>query len=397
MDPQHFEASSAGRPIRTFDGAWAFVPKPLPPDINIAPLTGHFEQAAGLIGELRGIATRLPNPLLLIPQFQRREALASSSIEGTVTTLTDLFLFQAAVDEKALQPDTREVHNYVQALQHAIRRLPDLPLSLRLIRELHAILMADVPQHRGAGIVPGEFRKDQNWIGGRSATTARFVPAPANLVPECLDAFERYLNPPPDDRTPKLLRAALAHYQFETIHPFPDGNGRVGRILIPLMMMNEGVLNHPLLYISPYFEQHKDKYIDCLYRVSRDGNWLDWLELFLNAVSDQAQDTVVRIESLLELERRYVTMLGRARSSALTSKLVAHLFGQLVISIPGAADVLGITYHAAKAHVDRLVEIGVLFPIVQRANPKLYVARGILNVLNASDPRKALDPIPATE
>ena len=209
---------------------------PLPPELDLTPVIPSLDEASRKLGELNGIGTTLVNPYLLIRPLQRREAVASSNLEGTYTSLSDLYLFEAGADDDQRPPDTREVANYVRALEHAISRLDELPVCLRMIREIHEIVLSHVRQHRGARIVAGEFRTDQNRIGGSSLATARFVPPPPQNVIGLLGDLEKYIQQDMSEAAPPLVRLALIHYQFETIHPFPDGNGRVGRVMIPLIL-----------------------------------------------------------------------------------------------------------------------------------------------------------------
>ncbi|MGH7005020.1 MAG: Fic family protein, partial [Alphaproteobacteria bacterium] len=255
MDAAQFRTSSSGKVIRTVRGAYAFVPNPLPPRLLLEPLVGVIADASQRLGELAGIGHGLANPLLVIAPFQQREAVASSRIEGTSATLADVMSAEAGGRADRRPADTREVQNYVKALAYAVARLPKLPLSLRLVREIHAILLGGAGPEGRAGVSAGAFRRVQNWIGGATPATARFVPPPVPDMMRALDSFERYLHARP--RLPIVVDAALMHYQFEAIHPFPDGNGRVGRILIPLFLVMRGALPAPLLYLSPFFERNR--------------------------------------------------------------------------------------------------------------------------------------------
>jgi len=260
MDMALFQNSPSGRLVRAVDGYWAFVPNPLPPELTWdSPLASLASRADLALGTLSGLGETLPNPHLLIYPFIRKEAVLSSRIEGTQSSLSELLLFEATRAEK--QRDVREVQNYVRAMEYGLKRLGDLPLSLRLIRELHAILMEGV---RGERATPGEFRQSQNWIGppGCTLNDATFVPPPVTEMREALDHLEEFLHA--DTELPPLVELALIHYQFETIHPFLDGNGRIGRLLIALFLCQRGILTKPLLYLSAFFEHHRQEYYQYL-------------------------------------------------------------------------------------------------------------------------------------
>lgn len=383
MNPEDFRASPSGRLVRTVQNAWAFVPNPLPPQLSLEPLIGLIDQAAMQLGQLAGIGRTLTNPYLLIRPFQRKEAVASSNIEGTITSLSDLLMFEAGADEKGRPPDTREVYNYVRALEHAIRQLPKLPVSLRLIREVHDILLRNVRKHRGATVHPGDFRTEQNWIDGGTLSAARFIPPPPSEVMPALDALEKYIQQPRDPNMPPLVKLALIHYQFEAIHPFPDGNGRVGRLLLPLILVETGHLPQPLLYLSPYFERHKDAYIDSLYEVSHRGAWADWIAFFLRGVIDQCADTIRRAKLLQDLQAKYRERLQKARASALLPRLIDMVFEQPFLTIPGAAEKLEVTYRAAQQNIEKLIKAGILTDVGADMRPRFFMAREIYSIVHS--------------
>lgn len=335
------------------------------------------------LGELKGIGRTMPNPYLLIRPLQRKEAVASSNIEGTHTSLSDLFLFEAGADEKGRPPDTREVHNYVRAMEHALSRLSEIPVCLRLMREAHEILLMDVQKHRGAVIVPGEFKSETNWIGGLTVQSARFVPPPPKEALESLKALEAFIHDEAALKMPPLLSSAMIHYQFETIHPFPDGNGRLGRLLIPLILCEKQVLTQPLLYMSAYFERHKDEYIDRLFAVSAKGDWLGWIEFFLKGVVEQCQDTVVRIQRVQDIHSDYKARLQQARSSGLALALADTVVSSPVISIPYAQRILGVTYRGAQINIEKLVSVGILREMPVDTRPKFYMADDILQAIHS--------------
>src|SRR5215469_1592607 len=285
MEPSAFKKGKAGRLVRTPQDYWAFVPDDLPPKLDLSwELVQQISESDRRLAELAGAARTLPNPHLLIHPFSRREAVLSSRIEGTVASFSDLMSYEALGIVNPERPDVIEVANYVNALEHGLKRLTKLPISSRLIRELHEILM------RGAGgehLTPGEFRRTQNWIGppGCMLKNATFVPPPVEEMKVALSALERYIHS--ESNLPPLVRMALIHYQFEAIHPFLDGNGRIGRLLITLLLCAEGLLPQPLLYLSAFFERHRSEYYRLLLEVSQRGNWLEWITFFLRGVSEQ--------------------------------------------------------------------------------------------------------------
>ncbi len=298
----------------------AFVPRPLPPEPALAfagSLPTALERATLALGRLDGITLMLPDPQIFLYQYVRKEALLSSQIEGTQSSLSDLLLFELQEAPGVPIDDVVEVSNYVAALAHGLKRMKEgFPLSLRLIKEVHAILLR---QGRGARQEPGEFRKNQNWIGGSSPASASFVPPPPERLDECLNALEKFLHAP-DELMPPLVKAALAHVQFETIHPFRDGNGRVGRLLIAMILVHNKVLREPSLYLSLYFKTNRTRYYELLNRVRERGDWETWLEYFLAGVeqtSQQAVDAAQRILGLFAADRERVRGLKLKAGSAL--------------------------------------------------------------------------------
>jgi Fic family protein len=274
MQPSDFTDNKSGRVIKTPQGYWAFVPNPLPPKLEINwELAGNISEADRALSELAGVARTLPNPHLFIGPFIRREAVLSSRIEGTQAGLSDLFFFEASQSATPQTPDVHEVANYVNALEYGLARLKDLPISLRLIREMHERLMKEV---RGETMTPGEFRRSQNWIGppGCVLIDATFVPPPVDEMTAALGELEKYLHTP--SSLPPLVRSALVHYQFEAIHPFLDGNGRIGRLLLTLLLCTERLLPQPLLYLSAFFERNRQDYYRLLLSVSQAGTWTEW-------------------------------------------------------------------------------------------------------------------------
>jgi Fic family protein len=364
-------------------GHLAFVPAPLPPIIPLSwPLVNRITEADRALSELVGIARNLPNPHLLIQPFLRREALLSSQIEGTQTSLSELFFFEASGSGTPPTPDVEEVLNYVMALEYGLKSLDNREVTLSLLRDIHYRLLQGV---RGATKSPGQFRKEQNWIAapGRPLHEARYVPPPPLQMRDALEAFETFLHTESD--LPALVRLALIHYQFEAIHPFDDGNGRIGRLLIPLLLCKEGLLSRPLLYLSAYFEKHRQQYMDGLLAVSRRGAWEDWIRFFLQGVIEQAQDAVRRSDHLLQLWRTYRQRLQEASSSGLALRLVDELFEAPVTSMPSVVQKLNITPRSAQMTIDRLIKAEILAETTGRQRNRIYVASKILHAVEQSE------------
>ena len=382
MDASTFVASRTGHLVPTISGASAFVPAKLPPaSLDFGALLPAAARAALAVGELSGIGRTLQNPYLLVRPFMRKEAVASSKIEGTVTTLSELFLFEVDAEKKQSSHDAREVWNYVRALEYSLNRIKEIPLSLRLIREAHTILLAGVSRSRGAGIIPGQFKRDQNWIGSRVIQNARYVPPPPRESEICMGELEKYLHDT-DDSMPLLIKLALVHYQFEAIHPFPDGNGRVGRLLIPLIMCEREEISQPLLYLSPFFENNYDQYIDLMLDVSRYGRWEAWIEFFLRAIEASARTAIATTSKLRDLQVEYHSRVQQARSSALLGQIIDLLFEHPAITIPRAAQALNIAYNAAKNNVQRLVDHGIVAQSPFDTRPRVFIANEIVSVLS---------------
>ena len=383
MQVTDFTSDSPGKLVPTVEGALAFVPSPLPPslDLDIGTI-GLLSSADHAVGRLVGTTAHLVNPFLVGAPLLRREAILSSRIEGTVTTPEELALLEAGQQarEPAAGSDTLEVLNYVRAMQHGLERLNELPVCLRLIREIHAHLMAG---GRGQEETPGEFRRAQNYIAppGDPISAARFVPPTVLEMEAALDHFERYLHAESD--LPILLKLAFVHYQFETIHPFRDGNGRVGRLLIPMMLIVAGRLSQPLLYLSGFFDQHRGDYYDLLLNVSLSGNWLAWIRFFLRAVQESADDATSRVQGLLQMRERYQLTFQSARSSALLQKLIDELFKSPSITIGQTAELLGVTPAAARNNLRKLEEAGIIREVTKRTRGQVFVAVGVLGFSEA--------------
>ena len=351
----------AGNYIKQPSGYRAFVPAPLPPNPPVAmdpEITRLLSQADRVLGRLDGIGSVLPNPDLFVAMYVRQEAVLSSQIEGTQSTLEDVLKFE--VDEKAndVPKDVEDVVNYVGAMNYGIRRLQELPLSLRLIREIHSKLMTEA---RGQNRTPGEFRKTQNWIGpaGADLASATFVPPPVPEMKDALDKFEKFLH---EDSLPVLIHTGLAHAQFETIHPFLDGNGRVGRLLITFLLCQRKVLHRPLLYLSHYLKLHRAEYYDRLMAIRNEGNWEGWLKFFLRGVeevSEEAIDTSRRIFTLREEHRELITS-SRGISAGSGMQLLDYLYEQPIVNVRIVEKRLKSSFVTANKLVEQFVKLEIL-------------------------------------
>lgn len=383
MAREALSGAAPGRLVSSIAGGervQAFVPAGLPPELNLdASLFGRLSEADRALGELAGTGLNLPNPHILIRPFIRREAVASSRIEGTQADLSDLYKYEAgeAPAEPDRRSDVQEVDNYVRALEYGLERVDTLPVSLRLLRELHERLLRGV---RGQHRAPGEFRSQQNWIGapGTASSEARYIPPPVPEMGDALGELERYLHA--DAQLPPLVRIGLIHYQFEAIHPFVDGNGRIGRVLITLLLVHWELLSLPLLYLSSFFERNRTEYYDRLLAVSRRGEWHDWLEFFLTGVATQSRDAIDRATTLRELRAEWREQVMEPRASALLPPLIDFLFEQPILTIPQVERELDVAYSTAMRNVRRLVALGIL-EAGDRSYRKQYIANGILEAV----------------
>jgi Fic family protein len=369
-------------------GAVAFHPNPLPPGLQLGRAIREANDFALLaLGELRAAIPSLPNPDLITKPFLRREAVLSSRIEGTYTELEQLCLFEVDSGKQRrdnlseADQDAREVLNYVEALEYGLAQLDGLPICNRLMKSMHARLLDGV---RGTDNRPGEFRNVQNLIGrDRDFRKARFVPPPAVAVEKCMRDLETYINNP-DDSFPVLVRIALVHYQLEAIHPFRDGNGRVGRLLISLLLAAYGILPQPLLYLSAYFERNRDRYVEHLWQVSRRGAWNEWVLFFLEGVKTEAEDASRRARRLLDLQDKY-RAAAQSRGSGALVTLVDCLFDSPMITVPIAMKLLKMTYNGARGNIDKLCEDGILVGSTSRKRNRIYTAFEIIKVLGSDD------------
>lgn len=381
LNPSDFRAPEAGKIIRAAGGYDAFVPAPLPPRIDYdSELVLRLSDADAALSELSGLGRLLPNPHLLIGPYVRKEAVLSSRIEGTTTDLDELLQDEAGAELPERDPDdVREVRNYVLALEYGVKRLGNLPLSLRLVRELHERLMRGV---RGDRATPGEFRRSQNWIGGRgsSPATATYVPPPVEEMNACLDSWEKFL----DERgsMPVLVQCALMHEQFEAIHPFLDGNGRVGRLLITLFLIERQRLSQPLLYLSAFIERNRRDYYTLLQSVRQSGDWRSWIVYFLQGVREISEEGVRRSGRLMELRERLRGRVAGKRSAVL---LLEKLFENPYVTVAGGAKLLGVTLPTARQAIHQLEAAKILTETTGRKWGRLYLAKAILKALDMDD------------
>ena len=372
-------SSPCGHLVPTINGQQAYVPDPLPRQVPLRPsLVNRLDEASRAVATLAGVGETILNPHLLIQPFMRREAVLSSRIEGTQASISDLFIYEAS-GRRRPSGDVAEVANYVRALEDGIRLLGELPICLRLVNQVHLALMRGV---RGSEKRPGDLRADQLWIGSAGAPIeeARYIPPPPHLVRDLLADWELFVND--SFEMPPLVRCALMHYQFEAIHPYPDGNGRIGRLLVVLFLCASGVLPTPLLYLSVYFERNREEYYDQLLQVSVTGDWEPWLGYFLKGVAEQAHDGLLRTRRVRELHDRDRRRLQERRESGNALRLLDELFERPYITTPMAAQLLGVTDAGARGIIGRLAETGILeeFP---DSWPRLYVATELLNVIQA--------------
>ena len=361
----------------------AFLPADLPP---VPPIqwSGErhrlLERASMALGRLDAVSTLLPDTTLFLYSYVRQEAVLSSQIEGTQSSLSDLLLFEFEAAPGVPLDDVLEVSNYVAALEHGLRRMHDgFPLSNRLIREMHGLLLAS---GRGLHKEPGQFRRSQNWIGGTRPGNAAFVPPPPAEIEDLMGSLERFLHTP-DPGVPELVRAALAHVQFETIHPFLDGNGRVGRLLIPIMLAGAGILQEPLLYLSLYFREHRSEYYRLLGLVRADGDWEAWVDFFLDGVARTATGAVATAHQLLALvSRDRARVAGLVRSSAAATQVFGAISDRPITSIREASRRVGVSVPTATRGIEALATLGIVREITGRQRDRLYAYDEYLAVLN---------------
>ncbi len=381
MKKTDFSQNAPGNVIRTTHGYYAYIPNPLPPEIDWTPsLINHLTQSERSIARLEEVGQSFPVPHVLVRPFVQKEAVLSSQIEGTQTDFKSLLRYEAQqltfLEDKQ---DAQEVQNYVKALDYGMERIQALPMSIRLIKEVHAILLKGV---RGELSTPGELRRSQNWIGRPGATleNARYVPPPVDEMKDCLSALEKFIHE--DSNLPALISIGLIHYQFEAIHPFLDGNGRIGRLIVPLLLTTWHVLTQPLLNLSIFIERNKTEYYDRLLAVSQKGQWEEWLSFFLNGVHEQAQKAVLKINVLQSLRVNYQQQFSDDRNREKLVEVVNYFIGTPISSIPQAQENTNLgSFSMIQRYFDKLVHYGVLEEITGGRRNRIYQATEILRVL----------------
>jgi len=384
MKPNDFRSLEAGQVILTQKGYYAFVPSPLPPQINwTLPLVSALSEAERELSRLATLADAFPFPRLLMQAFIRREAVLSSRIEGTRATLAELYTYESAqLSFLESHDDVREVHNYVAALDYGLERLKRFPMSLRFIREIHEKLMQDV---RGGNLTPGEYRRTQNWIGAAGSTlaTATYVPPPVDEMNLALSDLEKFIHTSTD--IPTLARAAMIHYQFEAIHPFLDGNGRVGRLLMALLFVEWQILPQPLLNLSVYFERYRQEYYDHLLAVSQRGDWEAWLRFFLRGVNAQSQDSAARMERLKTIRARYQPIVDADKNSNRMGAVLDFLFGRPIFNAKQLAEGVDMPFKTARQYIEKLVQAGVVREVTGYARNQVYRADEVFTALDSNE------------
>jgi Fic family protein len=361
----------------------AFIPDPLPPEPSLkidGDLQNIIERALLALGRLDSISTLLPDTSLFLYMYVRKEAIVSSQIEGTQSSLSDLLLYESKGAPGVPLDDVIEVSNYVAAMDHGLERIREgFPLSLRLIQDIHEVLLA---KGRGSGKEPGKFRRTQNWIGGTRPGNASFVPPPPDMVTDCMGALELFLHDKPS-RMPVLIKAALAHVQFETIHPFLDGNGRLGRLLITLLLCSEEAMREPLLYLSLYFKTHRQEYYDLLQNVRNEGDWESWLKFFMVGVqetSEQAVETAKSLVTLFDRDRQKIQSIGKMAGSALR---VHHAMQQKpLLPIAKVSDLTGLTVPTVTSCLLALEKLGIVRELTGQRRRRLFGYDEYLKILN---------------
>lgn len=379
-DPSEERKHRAGYYVNQPEGYKAFIPKPLPPappllfDDEMVKWMARAERA---LGRLDGIAQTLPNPDLFVAMYVKKEAVLSSQIEGTQASLVDVLEFESGDTSSAIPDDVGDVINYISALNYGLERVNSRPLSLRLLKEIHHVLMVDV---RGSNKSPGEFRRSQNWIGPAGCTlkTASFVPPPVHEMNQALHHLEGYLH---DEDIPLLVKCGLAHCQFETIHPFLDGNRRMGRLLITFLLCSGGAMKRPLLYLSYYFKKNRDQYYDLLMRVRQEGAWEAWMLFFFQGVYEvslQATETAQRIIALMDEHRRIISEAGMG---AYALRLLEFLYNRPIVTINQVKDELEVSHPTASTLVAKFVELGILADKSGKIRNRPFVYAPYLKIL----------------
>jgi Fic family protein len=390
-------SSRAGRFVKQPGGYAAFVPVSLPPKPPLrmdARMVGLLSRADQAVGRLDGVTRTLPNPDLFLAMYVRREAVLSSQIEGTQSTLEDVLSYELDPRQREIPQDVEEVVNYVHAMNYGLERLATLPLSLRLIREIHAELLRGV---RGADRMPGEFRVTQNWIGPENApiTQAIFVPPPVPRMRDALDNLEAFLH---EEELPLLIRCALAHAQFETIHPFLDGNGRVGRLLIIFQLVHGDVLHRPLLYLSHYLKRRRAEYYDRLMAVREDGNWEGWTNFFLRGVAETAEEATATAEAIVRLQEEHRALLQDQGLGINGLRMLDLLFQRPLFNVNLVRDELGIAFNTANKLVEQMTALGIVEEVTGGQRFRVFRYTPYWRLLQEPEPMAGQDvPVQTTE
>jgi Fic family protein len=380
MDEKKFVSRNAGKPVYVESGYWAFIPNQLPPVLTWSTeMISRLAEAERGLGELSSLVEMSPFTKLLSQSFIRNEAVISSRIEGTRSSLTDLYSYeinQLSFLEQA--DDVREVQNYIKAMNYGLDRLKSLPMSMRLIKEMHAQLMSNV---RGGKLSPGEFRKTQNWIGpmGSTPVTAPFVPPPVAEMHQALDDLEKFIHANSD--IPAIVRAGLIHYQFEAIHPFLDGNGRMGRLLTDMLFYQWGYLAHPVLNLSVYFERYRFQYYDYLLTISQEGKWEEWLGFFLRGVAEQSKRALYSIKRLQEIRQNYQVFVDQDRNAERMAVIIDYLFTRPLFSAKQLSTEIGIPFKTAVDYLIKLEKQGLVREITGYARNRIYQADEVLQAV----------------
>ena len=381
MNTMDFSKNAPGRVVKTFEGYYAYIPNPLPPKLEWSnKLLSRLAAAERSIARLEEVGRAFPVPHIVARPFVRKEAVLSSQIEGTRTTFQELLTFEA--QQLSLfgdSEDKQEVQNYVRALDYGLERLFSLPVSVRLFREIHGVLMKGV---RGETMTPGDVRKTQNWIGRPGATLekARYVPPPVDEMNVCLSELEKFIHKESD--LPPLIKVGLIHYQFEAIHPFLDGNGRIGRLLITFLLIIWELLSQPLLYLSIFIEKNRTEYYDRLLAVTQKGDWEGWLLFFLDGVHEQAEDAVERIQALQSLRLEYQELFSKDRSRKNLVAMVDYFISTPISSITQAQEAVNLgSFTTIQRYIRKLEALGILQEATGKARDRIYRADEILRIL----------------
>jgi Fic family protein len=388
MSPEEFSEPQRKFLIRTITGAWAFAPPPLPPTLDLAAFALELGAAAAAIGELKGAARRLSNPYMLINPLIQKEALTSSAMEGTITTIENMILEQAKPTffdklfaDTPQNENAREASNYVKAVRGAAKQLEEIPICHRLIKDAHTTLLSGLSTERGQGKRPGEYKQSQNAIGkqGDNEHTAKYVPPPPAETAVAMDDLEKYINRDNQKIGAGLLDIAIVHYQFEAIHPFLDGNGRVGRMLVTLMAMQSSLLDLPLLHVSAEIEKDRDKYIDLLFNVTAQANWSSWVGYFLDIIRTSCEAATAMVEEVLHLEKALKARAMESRKNHRLNTIIEKLFERPSITASEVQKLCGTHFQTAQSDLQQLVEAGILKKI-ESSWPQNYIAYEILAI-----------------